>query len=277
MNLSLINPYIRLARESRIKSGHNIARRVIYDYEIIYLEEGQFTFMYNDESYVCREGDFIFIHPGVPHSFIIDSGEISQPHIHFDVTCRPSSERIHISFKDIDQMTDEERSCIHEDYFASESPFISVEDREEFLSVFYRIISKRDDLITQKALMMRLISMIIKDNFEDCLDDQHHFSATRQIKDYIDAGNGFSMTLDDFANMFFYNKFHLERRFKARFGVSLIEYRNQRRMERARELLREYSVSRVSQMLGYGSIYSFSRAYKQAYGHAPSQTAKSDE
>ena len=39
MNLSLINPYIRLAMESRISSGHNIARRVIYDYELIYLEE----------------------------------------------------------------------------------------------------------------------------------------------------------------------------------------------------------------------------------------------
>ena len=65
-------------------------------------------------------------------------------------------------------------------------------------------------------------------------EDQRHFSATRQIKDYIDAGNGFSMTLDDFANMFFYNKFHLERRFKARFGISLIEYRNQRTSQSAR-------------------------------------------
>lgn len=38
MNLSLINPYIRLAMESRIPSGHNIAQRVIYDYELTLAE-----------------------------------------------------------------------------------------------------------------------------------------------------------------------------------------------------------------------------------------------
>ena len=147
----------------------------------------------------------------------------------------------------------------------------------EFLSAFYRIISKKDDPIMQKALMLYLISTVIRDNYQDALEDQRHLSVTRHIKDYIDAGNGFSMTLDDFANTFFYNKFHLERRFKARFGVSLIEYRNKKRMERAKLLLEGNSVSKVAQTLGYGSIYSFSRAYKLAYGHAPSQSRAKEE
>ena len=104
MNLSLINPYIRLAMESRIPSGHNIAQRVIYDYELIYLEEGNFTFVYNGEAYYCKTGDIIFICPGIAHSFHLDYGEISQPHIHFDITHRPQSEFIPISFKDLDKI-----------------------------------------------------------------------------------------------------------------------------------------------------------------------------
>lgn len=72
MNLSLINPYIRLAMESRIPSGHNIAQRVIYDYELIYLEEGNFTFVYNGEAYYCKTGDIFFICPGIAHSFYLD-------------------------------------------------------------------------------------------------------------------------------------------------------------------------------------------------------------
>ena len=99
MNLSLINPYIRLAMKSRIPSGHHIARRIIYDYELIYLEEGCFTFIYNGEAYHCKAGDIIFICPGIAHSFRLDQGEISQPHIHFDITHRPQSEFIPISFK----------------------------------------------------------------------------------------------------------------------------------------------------------------------------------
>ena len=66
MNLSLINPYIRLAMESRISAGHNIARRVIYDYELIYLEEGSFTFVYNDKTYPCKAGDIILSAPEHP-------------------------------------------------------------------------------------------------------------------------------------------------------------------------------------------------------------------
>ena len=86
MYLSLINPYIRLAIPSVIPSGHNIIRRVIYDYELIYLERGEFSLTYNDIVYHCTEGDIIFICPSIPHSFKINNGEISQPHIHFDIT-----------------------------------------------------------------------------------------------------------------------------------------------------------------------------------------------
>ena len=77
MNSSLINPYIRLTMESRLLAGRNIARRVIYDYELIYLEEGSFTFIYDDNVYKCKAGDIIFICPGVSHSFILDEGDIS--------------------------------------------------------------------------------------------------------------------------------------------------------------------------------------------------------
>ena len=99
MNLSEINPYVRLAIPSVITSGHDIARRVIYDYELIYLEKGEFTFIYDGVSYDCQAGDLIFIRPGIPHSFKIDRGDISQPHIHFDITHRLNSEEIPVSFK----------------------------------------------------------------------------------------------------------------------------------------------------------------------------------
>ncbi|MBE6749829.1 MAG: helix-turn-helix domain-containing protein [Ruminococcaceae bacterium] len=47
------------------------------------------------------------------------------------------------------------------------------------------------------------------------------------------------------------------------------------RMETATELLRETSVTKVSNMLGYSSVHAFTRAYKTACGKAPS-SLKSD-
>ena len=273
MNLSFINPHIRLAIESRIPSGHNIARRVIYDYELIYLEKGSFTFIYNDKAYRCRTGDIIFIRPGIPHSFFLDLGEISQPHIHFDITHRPQSEVIPISFKDLDKMSEEEKGWIHEDYFSpfDQAPVIHIQNKSDFLETFYHIVSGDSSDLMKKSLMIKLIASIINDNFPELIQGDHHVSVIKQIKDYIDAGNGIGMTLDDFAKAFFYDKFYLERKFKEAFGMNLIEYRNKKRMELAKDLLKLHSVSEVSDMIGYQSIYAFSRAYKKHFGYAPSK------
>ncbi|MEE1049388.1 MAG: AraC family ligand binding domain-containing protein, partial [Clostridia bacterium] len=257
MNLSLINPYIRLAMESRIPSGHNIAQRVIYDYELIYLEEGNFTFVYNGEAYYCKTGDIFFICPGIAHSFYLDYGEISQPHIHFDITHRPQSEFIPISFKDLDKMSDAEREWIHKDYYSTykHTPLLDIQNKPEFFEAFYKIVSGHLDDLTKKSLMIKLIAIITTDNFPKLLQSNTRLNVANQIKDYIDAGNGMGMTLDNFSKIFFYDKFYMERKFKEAFGINIIEYRNKKRMEFAKDLLKINSVSRVSEMLGYQSVY----------------------
>ena len=271
MYLSLINPYIRLAIPSVIPSGHNIIRRVIYDYELIYLERGEFSLTYNDIVYHCTEGDIIFICPSIPHSFKINNGEISQPHIHFDITHRPHSDKIPISFKDIDSMTDTEKSWIDKNYFNSyeNSPIIKIQNKEKFLKLFYQIILNEVDILEKKANMIQVLSMLIKDNFPDIIDGQVNLDVAHQLKDYIDAGNGLKMQLEDFEKTFYQSKFHLEKKFKEAFGMAIIEYRNKKRMKIAPVLLKNHSVSEVAETLGYQSIYSFSRAYKQYYGYSP--------
>ena len=271
MYLSLINPYIRLAIPSVIPSGHNIIRRVIYDYELIYLERGEFSLTYNDIVYHCTEGDIIFICPSIPHSFKINNGEISQPHIHFDITHRPHSDKIPISFKDIDSMTDTEKSWIDKNYFNSyeNSPIIKIQNKEKFLKLFYQIILNEVDILEKKANMIQVLSMLIKDNFPDIIEGQANLDVAHQLKDYIDAGNGLKMQLEDFEKTFYQSKFHLEKKFKEAFGMAIIEYRKKKRMKIAPVLLKNHSVSEVAETLGYQSIYSFSRAYKQYYGYSP--------
>ena len=53
MNPYAINPYLRVAMHSVIPANHRIRRRVIYDYELIYLESGEFTFIYADVPHHC--------------------------------------------------------------------------------------------------------------------------------------------------------------------------------------------------------------------------------
>ena len=180
-------------------------RRVIYDYELIYLESGEITFIYDGTEYHCAAGDIIFIRPGIAHSFLLDKGEISQPHIHFDITYRPQSENIPIYFKDFDHMTAAERGRIHRDYVEEYAavPLITVSDKLGFLGCFYSIIEGGGDSIFKKALLMQLISVIISDNFPYVLEKSPHLHTVHEIKKYIDVGNGLRMSLDDFARIFF--------------------------------------------------------------------------
>ena len=178
MNLSLINPYIRLAMESRIPAGHNIARRVIYDYELIYLEEGNFTFVYNGEAYYCKTGDIFFICPGIAHSFYLDYGEISQPHIHFDITHMSDSRQIPVCFKDLKDIGSEERKNIREDIFRKypQKPFVVFSDQKAALETFYAIVNnQKPSSLTQKGLLVQLIDMIITDNFPELFGDNFEF------------------------------------------------------------------------------------------------------
>lgn len=280
MKISNINPHIRVVMRGTLKNGQSIRRRVIYDYELIYLEKGSFTFMYADKKWFCTEGDFIFIRPGVPHSFHIDNGDISQPHIHFDITYRPGSEMIPVSFKDFEEMSEKEKGWIHENYFDEypNEPILKPRDikafKEVFMSVF--VSCENNDNISAKGRLIELISIIINDNFPDIFEKQSSYSVSNHIKDYIDAGNGLGLDLDGFARLFSYSKYHIERKFKENFGVGIIEYRNNKRMQYANRLLETMSVSKAAEELGYNSIYSFSRAYKSYYGYAPTHSTNKE-
>lgn len=274
MDISKINPYIRLSTPSILNKNSKINTRVIFDYELIYVEKGKFIFTYNDEQFLAKTNDFIFIRPGIEHSFKVLDEDVSQPHIHFDLSHRPNSEEIPISFKSIENMNDYELSLISEDFFDNYNyyPFLKINDIDNFKEIFYDIILSNNDncYIYKKGLLIQLLSIIINDNFSQLLcTRQNSFSLVNQIKDYIDSEQGLTMNLDEFEKQFFYNKFYLEKQFKLKYNCGIIEYRNKKRMEVAKKLLNTKTVTETAQILGYSSIYSFSRAFKLFYGYSP--------
>lgn len=275
VNINDINPYIRVATHSVLPKNTVIKERSIFDYELIYIESGRLSFNYGGNEYFCQEGDFLFIRPSIAHSFKCNFGDVSQPHIHFDLIYDSDSLHRNVSFKRLRDMSPEERRLISDDLFGeySVTPFIKITEKEKALALFYNIVSDFYDgrnLLSAKANMIALISMLILDNFPSFFSSGSlEYNVCEQIKDFIDAGQGFSMTLDDFENQFSYNKFYLERSFKKRYGCSLIAYRNEVRLMRSLELLKTKTVTEVVSSLSYSSIYSFSRAFKNRFLCSP--------
>ena len=96
------------------------------------------------------------------------------------------------------------------------------------------------------------------------------------IKAYLAENLYTPLTLSDLCAKFFMGKSQLCKLFSEHEGIGPIEYYHGLKTKEAKRLLlsREYSVTRVSDMLGYSSIHNFSRAFKASVGFSPTEYAK---
>ena len=167
---------------------------------------------------------------------------------------------------------------IREDLFPQLSPVLNFRDRERAKQVFYRVISAGSEAnpLLQKACMTELIGLIVSDHVEQqlCPPAASQNAVARMIRDYMDSAFEMPITLESLEKQFSYNRFYLEKQFAGCYGISIIAYRNMLRIRRAKELLREHSVTETAELLGYSSVYAFSRAFKNSCGENPSSYRK---
>ena len=98
------------------------------------------------------------------------------------------------------------------------------------------------------------------------------------ITEYMKENAALALTLEDVCKRFFIGKSKLCELFAESVGMSPIEYFNAQKIAEAKRLLLDgASVSRVSDLLSYSSIHSFSRAFKKAVGIAPTEYKKKIE
>lgn len=97
-----------------------------------------------------------------------------------------------------------------------------------------------------------------------------------QIMNYIDTHLYTLKSLDELSDAMKYNYSYLSALFKKTTGNTLLSYYRNKRLETARILILEDTVkiSDIAEMLGYASLYSFSRAFKDRYGTSPKQYSK---
>ena len=279
IDLHTVNPYIRVALHSVLKKGCVIKRRIIFDYELVYIEDGGMLFHFDGIAYPCGKGQFLLIRPGIPHSFDCREQTLRQPHIHFDMIYTSDSKKTPISFKDLPAMSSAEKALIRPDLFGDfpRTPFVFFENAEQALALFYRVIDcvSAGQALEAKGLLTTLLATLIRDNFASCLNhEESSWSIARQLKDFIDATHGVGIGLDALEKQFSYSKFHLERQFQKEYGISLIAYVNKKRLMLAQVLLKSKSVSHVAEEIGFSSIYAFSRAFKNRFGISPSEYKK---
>lgn len=85
------------------------------------------------------------------------------------------------------------------------------------------------------------------------------------IKAFLDENYTEKIVLDDLAEKFFINKFYMSKIFKETYGVTINNYMIERRITRAKQLLRftDKTIDEIGVMVGMDSANYFSRVFRK--------------
>ena len=96
-------------------------------------------------------------------------------------------------------------------------------------------------------------------------------STAERIKDFIDSGLSYDMTLDDIVRHFYLNKSYISSIFSGKYGYTPKQYILDRKMQAARTMLEEDydTIAEIADTLHFSSSQHFSASFKKSTGVSP--------
>lgn len=283
MDIKHMSPYIRVALDSRIKPPWTLKERVLFDYELMYIESGEVLVTIDHIEYHGMPSDVFLFKPKQPHSIkLIGEQPLHQPHIHFDLFYKEDSEEVKLSFRPLEKILYSEMKYFRDDVTSGPDLHIPnhIKLQEPILvkNMFYDIIREEASKepyhqLNSKGLFMQLWHHILKEvymqNNPNITSNMH---TLLDVKKYIEMHVTEVLSLDDLAEYGHLSKYHLIRLFKDTFGISPMTYHQELRIQKAKYLIQYSSmqITEISDMLGFKSIHSFSRCFKNKDGLNPS-------
>ena len=227
-------------------------------YQLVAVTAGESTVMITGESVVAKEGDLLFLAPGLLHTLYSSSGEMATEEVRFSVSDEMAALLAHVPSRILGD-ADRIRSLLG---FAVEEGVDRRPHYRELLALSIESIL---------YLLARAHAPQLGEGLPLMSRTEGAATSIETVREYLESNYDERITLASLADRFSLTREHLCRSFTAAFGVSPIHYLNVCRYERACTLLAEtdLSVTEVAAATGYSSIHYFSRAFSGAAGVSP--------
>lgn len=279
-----ISPYIRVALDIYSPSGWVLPRRVIFDYELLYIKEGTVHITIADREYTGRPGDIFLFRPKVPHGLeVISSEPLRQPHVHFSLYTTEKSSQIPICFAPLERVPPEQLDYFEEDLLTGEyalPDYIHLDNTLQFEAMLFEIIKEYSAKLPRwelhaKALLTRLLVYLWRQvQAGECAGPND--DALLLAKQYLETHYAREITLTDIARIAGISRFYFTRLFKQAFRSTPMQYLSQIRLNKACELLKytRLPVTSVAEAVGYKDCTVFIRAFRRENSLSPAAYRK---
>ena len=241
---------------------HTSRRSDLISFLCFIVLDGTGELTYDDESYKLVTGDCVFIDCRKAYSHSTSDNLWSLQWCHFYA---PSLPAIYDKYKERGG-----RPVFHPKNIAS------------FTNIFtelYNLASSADYIRDMRIneRLGRLLTLLMEQSWhpENAVVGRKRLELS-VIKVYLDEHYAEKITLDDLAERFFINKFYLTKVFKETYGVTINNYIMERRITRAKQMLRftDMTVDEISIALGMDSANYFSRMFRKVEGITPREYRK---
>ncbi len=146
------------------------------------------------------------------------------------------------------------------------------------LLILHQWLEREPDNPALEGQLLQLLSLSLQRHGETVqTDKQHKLSASQlaYVKDYLLANLEYKVSLEQMAELLGLSKFQFLRQFKQAVGVTPHAYLTQLRVEMSKVLLCSgINVIQAGQQVGFYDQSHFNKAFKRAFGIAPSRMLK---
>lgn len=248
--------------------------------EIVYILSGTMTHVIDGVSYDVMRGDILFMNYGCAHEIIPNSDERSS---YINILFSPESISENISPTNaFSLLALASFNTMRNDADCGKLSFADSEKRaieNIVLNMLSECKEKKQgwEGIVENYLNILLKQMLRKSNA--MMEYKEIDNMWRELLGYIEENLESKLSLYTLAQKCFYNPSYFSRIFKEKFGMSLMEYITQKRLEHAVELLEasSLSVEQIAQKVGFSDRNSFHHAFSRSYGLTPQQFRKSNQ
>lgn len=217
--------------------------------ELFYVRDGKGEFVIEDQIFSISKDDLIIVNPHILHT---ELSKGTPPLSYFTI----GVDGICFSFDDHREF--QKFNCRQKKadlLFYFSSLFQELDTQSEG----YEEICKH-----MLAILITLLRRITDSGFR-LVPSQHPSKECAAIKRYLDANYSEDITLDTLSQLSHLNKYYLSHEFTKYYGISPINYLNQRRIDVCKELLEnsDYDISDIAHLTGFSSQSYLSQSFRR--------------